>query len=77
MQYVQELQNEDEERRIRLLRERMMALIDVRPIFPYQIVFADEATFTLTGEINNQNFRFCTMRIRIRCEKLTHNIHKK
>ena len=57
LQYVQELQNGDEERRIRFC-ERMMALIDVRPIFPYQIVFTDEATFTLTGEVNNQNFRF-------------------
>jgi len=35
----------------------MMALIDVRSIFFYQIVFTDEATFTLTGEVNNQNFR--------------------
>jgi len=57
LQYVQELQNGDEERRIRVC-ERMMALIDVRLIFPYQIVFTDEATFTLTGEVNNQNFRF-------------------
>jgi len=29
----------------------MMTLIDVRPIFPYQIVFTDKATFTLTGEL--------------------------
>jgi len=57
MQYVQELQNGDEEHRIRFC-ERMMALVDVQPIFPYQIVFTDEATFILTGEVNNQNFRF-------------------
>lgn len=56
LQYVQELQDGDLERRIGFC-ERMMALIDVRPIFPYQIVFTDEATFTLTGEVNNQNFR--------------------
>lgn len=36
----------------------MMELIDARPNFLYQIVFTDEATFTLTGEVNNQNFRF-------------------
>jgi len=57
LQYVQELQNGDEERHIHFC-ERMIALIDVRPIFPYQIVFTDEATFILTGEVNNQNFRF-------------------
>ncbi|EFN89877.1 hypothetical protein EAI_00748, partial [Harpegnathos saltator] len=57
LQYVQELQDGDVERRIGFC-ERMMALIDVRPMFPYQIVFTDEATFTLTGEVNNQNFRF-------------------
>jgi len=57
LQYVQELQNGDEKRRI-CFCERMMTLIDVRPIFPYQIVFTDKATFTLTGEVNNQNFRF-------------------
>jgi len=51
------LQNGDEKRRIRFC-ERMMALIDVRPIFPYQIVFTDEVIFTLTGEVNNQNFHF-------------------
>jgi len=56
LQYVQKLQNEDEERHIRFC-ERMMVLIDVRPIFPYQIVFT-KATFILTGEVNNQNFRF-------------------
>jgi len=52
LQYVQKLQNRDEERCIRFC-ERMMALIDVRPIFSYQIVFTDEATFILTGEVNN------------------------
>ncbi|EFN85433.1 hypothetical protein EAI_04163, partial [Harpegnathos saltator] len=26
--------------------------------FINQIVFIDEATFTLTGEVNNKNFRF-------------------
>ncbi|XP_025160506.1 uncharacterized protein LOC112589866 [Harpegnathos saltator] len=57
LQYVQELQDGDVERRTGFC-ERMMALIDVRPMFPYQIVFTDEATFTLTGEVNNQNFRF-------------------
>ncbi|EFN76594.1 hypothetical protein EAI_08946, partial [Harpegnathos saltator] len=49
LQYVQELQDGDVERRIGFC-ERMMALIDVRPMFPYQIIFTDEATFTLTGE---------------------------
>ncbi|XP_071579661.1 uncharacterized protein [Temnothorax nylanderi] len=34
---------------------RMMDLIDGSPNFPYQIFFTDEATFTLTGEVNNQN----------------------
>jgi len=57
LQYVKKLQNGDKERRIRFY-ERMMILIDVRPIFPYQIVFTDEATSTLTREVNNQNFRF-------------------
>jgi len=57
LQYVQELQNGNEERLIRFC-ERMMALIDDRPIFSYQTVFTDKATFILTREINNQNFRF-------------------
>jgi len=61
LQYVQELQNGDEKRRI-CFCERIIALIDVRLIFSYyylsQIVFTDEATFILTGEVNNQNFRF-------------------
>jgi len=56
LQYVQELQN-GEDRRIRFC-EKIMALIDVQPIFPYQIVFTDEATFILTREVNNQNFHF-------------------
>jgi len=56
LQYVQELQN-GHERRISFC-VRMMALIDVQLIFPYQIVFTDEATFILTGEVNNQNFNF-------------------
>ncbi|XP_071576406.1 uncharacterized protein [Temnothorax nylanderi] len=56
LQYVQELQDGGDERRI-CFCARMMDLIDASPNFPYQIVFTDEATFTLTGEVNNQNFR--------------------
>ncbi|EZA51525.1 hypothetical protein X777_09814 [Ooceraea biroi] len=56
LQYVQELQDGDNELRLRFCT-RMMELIDASPNFLYQIVFTDEASFTLTGEVNNQNFR--------------------
>ncbi|EZA46603.1 hypothetical protein X777_04258 [Ooceraea biroi] len=38
--------------------KQMMELINASPNFLYQLVFTHEATFTLTGEINNQNVRF-------------------
>ncbi|EZA51570.1 hypothetical protein X777_09737 [Ooceraea biroi] len=55
LQYVQELQDGDVERRM-CFCARMMELLDASPNFLYKIVFTDEATFTLTGEVN-QNFR--------------------
>ncbi|EZA62852.1 hypothetical protein X777_01169, partial [Ooceraea biroi] len=57
LQYVQELQDRDNELRLRFCA-RMMELIDASPNFLYQLVFTDEATFTLTGEVSNQNVRF-------------------
>ncbi|EZA58003.1 hypothetical protein X777_02011 [Ooceraea biroi] len=48
--YVQELQD-----RMHFCA-RIMELLDASPNFLYQFVFTDEATFTLTGEVNNQNF---------------------
>ncbi|EZA54942.1 hypothetical protein X777_05466, partial [Ooceraea biroi] len=56
VQHVQKLQDGDNELRLRFCA-RMMELIDASPNFLYHIVFTDEATFTLTGEVNNQNFR--------------------
>ncbi|EZA60797.1 hypothetical protein X777_13786 [Ooceraea biroi] len=57
LQYVQKLQDGDNELRLRFCA-RMMELIDDLANFLYQLVFTDEATFTLTGEVNNQNVRF-------------------
>lgn len=56
LQYVQELQAGDDEVRLRFCA-RMMELINGSPNFLYQIVFTDKATFMLTEEVNNQNFR--------------------
>ncbi|EZA47251.1 hypothetical protein X777_16557 [Ooceraea biroi] len=76
LQYVQEVQDGDNELCLRFCA-RMMELIGASPNFLYQLVFTDEATFTLTGEVNNQNVRFWLDEFQIRCGKLTCNTYTK
>ncbi|EZA55652.1 hypothetical protein X777_04294 [Ooceraea biroi] len=57
LQYVQEVQDGDNELCLRFCA-RIMELIDASPNFLYQLVVTDEATFTLTEEVNNQNVHF-------------------
>jgi transposase len=54
---VQELNEDDPDRRIEF-SETMMNRIDEDPLFLYNIVFSDEATFTLKGEVNRHNCRY-------------------
>lgn len=56
---VHELNEDDPDRRIEFC-ERMMQRIDENPPFLYNIVFSDEATFTLKGEVNRHNCRYWT-----------------
>ena len=51
---VQELNEDDPDRRAKFC-EIMMDRIDTDPLFLYNTVFTDEATFTLKGEVNRQN----------------------
>lgn len=57
MQSVQELNEEDFDRRLEFC-EQMMGLIDGGQIFTEWILFSDEATFTLHGHVNRQNCRY-------------------
>lgn len=54
---VQELNEDDPDRRIEFC-ETMMDRIDRNPLFLCNIVFSDEATFTLKGEVNRHNCRY-------------------
>lgn len=54
---VQELNEDDPDRRIEFC-ETMMDRIDEDPPFLYNIAFSDEATFTLSGEVNRHNCRY-------------------
>jgi len=54
---VQELNEDDPDRRIEFC-ETMVNKIDEDPPFLYNIVFSDEATFTLKGEVNRHNCRY-------------------
>lgn len=54
---VQELNEDDPDRRIEF-SESMMNRMDENPLFLYNIVFSDEATFTLKGEVNRHNCRY-------------------
>jgi len=53
----QELNEDDPDRRIEF-SEIMMDRIMENPSFLYSIVFSDEATFMLNGEVNRHNFRY-------------------
>ena len=57
MKLVQELNEDDPDRRIEFC-ETMMEMITQNPIFLQNIVFSDEATFQLNGEVNRHNFRY-------------------
>lgn len=54
---VQELNEDDPDRRLEFC-ETMMNRIDAQPNFLYNILFSDEATFTLNGEVNRHNSRY-------------------
>lgn len=57
MQIVQELREDDSDRRIEFC-EHMMNSIDQNNIALEWILFSDESTFTLSGEVNRQNCRY-------------------
>lgn len=57
LQYVQELLEDDFDRRIQFC-ETMMDRIDRNQISSLHVLFSDEATFTLNGEVNRQNCRY-------------------
>lgn len=54
---VQELNEDDPDRRIEFC-DLMMNRMDNDPNFLHHIVFSDESTFTLTGEVNRHNCRY-------------------
>lgn len=54
--YVQELLENDPEKRLQFC-ENMMRFCDQIPNFIQNIIFTDEATFVLNGEVNKQNYR--------------------
>ena len=56
LQYNQELTEDDPDRRLQFC-EQMMDFLD-RNITVENIIFTDESTFTLTGEVNRQNCRY-------------------
>lgn len=53
---VQEFQGDDPNRRL-LFCETIMQRIDANVNYLYEIAFTDEATFTLHGKVNHQNYR--------------------
>lgn len=57
MKLVQELNEDDFDRRLEFC-EIMMDEIDADLNFLYRIVFSDEATFQINGNINRHNFRY-------------------
>lgn len=57
MQAVQELTEDDPDRRVEFC-EQMMNLIDNNQILLASVLFSDESTFTLQGEVNRQNCRY-------------------
>lgn len=54
---LQELNEDDPDRRIEFC-ETMMNIINDNALFLQRIVFSDESTFTLHGEVNRQNCRY-------------------
>lgn len=56
---IQELNEDDYDRRNEFC-DMMMTRIDQQPDFLFHIVFSDEATFTVNGEVNRQNCRSWT-----------------
>lgn len=57
MRLVQELNEDDPDRRIEFC-ETMMEMITENPQFLGNVVFSDEATFQLNGNVNRHNFRY-------------------
>lgn len=57
MHLVQELNEDDPDRRIEFCDE-MMTIINNDNNFLHNIVFSDEATFQLNGHVNRHNFRY-------------------
>lgn len=54
---VQELNEDDPDRRLQFCEE-MMDKCHRDPLLIQNIIFSDESTFTLTGEVNRQNCRY-------------------
>lgn len=57
LQIVQELTEDDPDRRLQFC-EQMMQLIDENTVNLRNILFSDESTFTLNGQVNRQNCRY-------------------
>ncbi|KAJ8944486.1 hypothetical protein NQ318_011743 [Aromia moschata] len=57
MQAVQELLEDDPDRRVKFC-DLLMTCIDQNQLSLEWIVFSDEATFTLNGHVNRQNWRY-------------------
>lgn len=54
---VQELSEDDPDRRMQFC-QTLMDMCNTNPLLVKNIVFSDEATFTLTGTVNRQNCRY-------------------
>jgi len=66
----------DFDRRIEFC-ERMMLNIDRNLLFTVNIIFSDEVTFELTGNINRHNANIGAMKISIRCTRHIFRSNKK
>ena len=73
---VQELNEYDPDRRVEFC-EIMMDRIDRDPLFLYNTVFSDEATFTLKEKLTGKIVDIGPTQILIGCWRVTHNIHKR
>lgn len=58
LKMVQHLNSEDFNRRRMIMFNRFEDEIQRDPEFAYKVCFSDEATFTLDGQVNQQNFRY-------------------
>jgi len=54
---IQELSEDDFDRRVQFC-DLIMEMINNDPLFLDNIVFSDEVTFELTGNVNRHNYRY-------------------